>query len=318
MNWDKKGHVFSPAADLWWARTNATFPTVDRLTDGRLRIYYTGLDEKQVGRTGYVEVLETDPTQVVFETREPVLDVGVPGSFDDCGANAFTIVNAGDLKYMYYQGWQLTKRAPYSIFTGLAISEDGGKTFRKHSTLPVLDRVPGDEFMRAAPFVLVDEGKFRMWYVSCLKWVEDEHGMRYQVVIRHAESADGIRWTHSDRACVVPNFPDEYAIGRPVVTLNNGTYRMWYSIRSLSRPYRLGYAESIDGLSWVRRDEVMDIERSTVGWDSEMLCYGYVVTHSKRTLMFYNGNRHGATGFGLATSDDPLPAALKTSATTRE
>lgn len=311
MNWKKKGLVYVPGSDLWWARTNATFPTVDAIGDGLLRVYFTALDEKRLGRTGYIEVAEENPTEVLFVTKEPVLDLGPIGLFDDSGANAFSVVSKDGLKYMYYQGWQITTRAPYAVFTGLALSDDGGKTFRKHGTLPVLDRIPGDEYMRAAPFAIIDKGKFRMWYVSCLRWVEDARGMRYQIVVRHAESSDGIEWTTSEGICVSPDFKDEYAIGRPVVTIYNGVYRMWYSIRSLSRPYRLGYAESTDGLTWVRRDDVMNIERSSLGWDSEMLCYGYVVTGLDHVLMFYNGNRHGATGFGVAISNDTLPPLTK-------
>jgi hypothetical protein len=75
---------------------------------------------------------------------------------------------------------------------------------------------------------------------------------------------------------------------------------MWYSIRSHSRPYRIGYAESADGLCWERRDHEAGIEASASGWDSEMICYAAVIDVNGRRLLFYNGNRHGATGFGVA------------------
>lgn len=313
MIWHKKGLVHASASDLPWAYSNASFPTVDELGNGRLRIYYTALDEQQFGRTGYVEVEESDPSKVVHVARKPVLDLGELGLFDDCGATAFSVATKDGVKYMYYQGWQRTLKVPYAIFTGLATSQDGGITFRKHSNLPVLDRTADDPFIRGAPFVIVENGKFRMWYVSCLEWIEDARGLRYQIVIRHAESADGVDWIATPGICLSPNFPDEYALGRPVITVDDGIYRMWYSIRSLDAPYRLGFAESLDGLTWTRRDEAISLDRSAAGWDSEMVCYGYVVTRPEHTLMFYNGNRHGATGFGLAMSNDPLPAPQKTS-----
>jgi hypothetical protein len=77
-------------------------------------------------------------------------------------------------------------------------------------------------------------------------------------------------------------------------------YRMWYSIRSLTQPYRIGYAESNDGVEWTRRDSGAGIERSSDGWDSAMICYAHVVRVDDRALMFYNGNKHGETGFGYA------------------
>jgi hypothetical protein len=75
---------------------------------------------------------------------------------------------------------------------------------------------------------------------------------------------------------------------------------MWYSIRSRTRPYRLGYAESADGLQWTRHDAEVGLARSPAGWDSEMVCYPAVIDVRGRRLLFYNGNRHGATGFGVA------------------
>jgi hypothetical protein len=64
--------------------------------------------------------------------------------------------------------------------------------------------------------------------------------------------------------------------------------------------YRLGYAESPDGLTWSRRDEQVGIEPSASGWDSEMMEYPYVFEHKGRKHMLYNGNGFGESGFGYA------------------
>jgi hypothetical protein len=139
-----------------------------------------------------------------------------------------------------------------------------------------------------------------MWYVSALRWVRDEHGLHYRCVIRHATSADGKIWQAHSPVCLAPNAPDEYAVGRPAVVRDGSLYRMWYSIRSFSRLYTIGYAESEDGLAWTRKDERAGIDKSAGGWDSEMICYPNVVRVGGRTLMFYNGNGLGRTGFGYA------------------
>jgi hypothetical protein len=75
---------------------------------------------------------------------------------------------------------------------------------------------------------------------------------------------------------------------------------MWFSVRSRSRPYRLGYAEPRDGRAWQQKDSSVGLTRSEAGWDSEMVCYPCVVDVRGRRYLFYNGNRHGATGFGVA------------------
>jgi predicted GH43/DUF377 family glycosyl hydrolase len=288
-----------PDGSRWWARKNASFPTVDVLGDV-LRVYFSALDEKNVGRTGYVELDAADPTRILFESTEPVLHAGEIGEFDDCGANASSIVTHDGTKRLYYQGWQRAERVPYLIFTGLATNDGNGQGFEKYSRAPILDRIEDDRFLRGAPCVMKEGEGFRMWYVSCRRWLQDRHGLHYDVVIRHARSPDGVRWVADDEPCLSLDSDDEYAVGRPSVLFDSGTYYMWYSIRSFSEPYRLGYAESSDGVDWTRLDSEVGIERSPDGWDSGMICYPQVVRVDDRLLMFYNGNQHGATGFGYA------------------
>ena len=298
MSWHKLGRVFVPDGSRWWARSYASFPTADVRADGRIRVYFTALDERQDGRVGYVDVDAGNPLRVVASSSEPVLDVGALGEFDDCGANAFGIVTAGSRQLLYYQGWQRTTKAPL-IFSSVAIGDDEGGSFRKLVRVPALDRTAEEPYLRGAPYVLRDDERFRMWYVSGTQWSLRDGVPHYRVVVRTAASDDGLRWDGETRVSVEPE-GEEYALGRPCVVRDGGLYRMWYSIRSFVRPYRIGYAESPDGVSWTRRDEDAGIGPSESGWDSEMICYAYVVDVGDRRYLFYNGNRHGATGFGVA------------------
>ncbi|HEY0381071.1 MAG TPA: hypothetical protein VGC72_02620 [Candidatus Elarobacter sp.] len=299
MRWHKRGHVYVPDGTRPWARKYASFPTVDVVGDV-LRVYFSALDEQNVGRTGYVDLDASDPARILDVSSEPVLGAGEMGTFDDSGANAFSVVTHEGTKYLYYQGWQRTEQIPYLIFTGLATDRGTGGGFERYARTPVLDRTDDDPFLRGAPYVIKVAGGFRMWYVSCRRWLRDEHGLHYDVAIRRAVSDDGVRWTADERPCIVPESAGEYAVGRPSVLYEGGTYRMWYSIRSFDEPYRMGYAESADGIAWTRLDGEVGIERSADGWDSAMICYPHVVRVQDRLLMFYNGNQHGATGFGYA------------------
>src|SRR5260221_3376719 len=250
MTWRRLGRVYVPDGSQWWARSNASYPTAEVRDDGRIRVYFTALDERQDGRVGYVDVDAGNPLRVVASSSEPVLDVGALGEFDDCGANAFGIVTAGSRRLLYYQGWQRTAKVPL-IFSSVAISVDGGSSFSRLARVPALDRTAGEPYLRGAPYVLRDDGRFRMWYASGTKWSMRVRVARYRVVVRTAVSDDGLRWDGETRVSVEPEGED-YAIGRPCVVRDGGVYRMWYSIRSFVRPYRIGYAESRDGVSWTR------------------------------------------------------------------
>ena len=64
--------------------------------------------------------------------------------------------------------------------------------------------------------------------------------------------------------------------------------------------YRIGYAESEDGIHFNRMDEKVGIDVSKFGWDSEMICYPHVFAHNGEKYMLYNGNGYGKEGIGLA------------------
>ena len=108
---------------------------------------------------------------------------------------------------------------------------------------------------------------------------------------------DRVRWVRDGRVCI--DFRDgEHAIARPCVLKDGDRYRMWYCFRGPS--YRIGYAESADGLEWTRFDERAGIDVSSAGWDSEMLAYPFVFDSRGARYMLYNGNGYGRSGVGWA------------------
>ena len=83
---------------------------------------------------------------------------------------------------------------------------------------------------------------------------------------------------------------------------------MWFGKRkdsdyrnNFENTYRIGYAESQNGIDWDRMDEKAGIDLSLEGWDSEMISYPNVIKKENQLLMFYNGNGFGKSGFGYAT-----------------
>ena len=300
MKWRKEGLVFNPGGEHAWARVGAQLPTVDVINDQTLRVYYVSKDADGFGRIGSVDLDARDPRRIVDVARQPVLDLGDLGSFDDSGVCPSTIIECGGRKYLYYQGFQRSERVPYLTFTGLAISDTAGRNFQKYSRVPLTDRTNEEPFIRSTCSIIRHEGAWLMWYVSTVKWTKDEHGLHYICVIRHATSLDGLEWHTHPHVCLEPDLIDEYAVGRPSVIRDGESYKMWYSIRSFRRLYVIGYAESSDGIRWTRKDGEAGIQKSESGWDSEMICYPFVLDVAGQRLMFYNGNGRGVSGFGYA------------------
>jgi hypothetical protein len=299
MKWRKGGLIYAPSGGLWWARSYATIPTAEVIDDQIIRVYFASLDENRYGRIGYVDLDADDPKRVLYETKEPVLDLGELGTFDDSGVNPSCVLNVAGKKYLYYIGWQRCEKVPYMIFAGLASSIDSGLSFTRVQKIPVLDRTIKEPFLRSATTIIVEQDVFKCWYVSGLGWTSVS-GVQYPTyIIRYAVSDEGIYWRELDHVCINLR-DDEFGFGRPWVLGESNTYKMWFSVRSRSSPYKIGYAESSDGINWIRKDEEIGIKPSESGWDSEMICYPCVIDVKGRRYMFYNGNRHGSTGFGYA------------------
>jgi len=188
----------------------------------------------------------------------------------------------------------------YYQFQGLAVSRDGGASFERVRRVPVLDRSDRELLNRTSGFVLRENGVFRLWYVGGSEWTTVNGKPLPVYAIKYLESADGVTWPAEGRPCIDFQDADEHALGRPYVLKEPDRHRMFYSIRTRSKGYRLGYAESIDGVAWERQDERVGLDVSADGWDSQMVGYPAVVRHKDRVYLFYNGNSCGQTGFGYA------------------
>lgn len=300
MKWIKKGRIYVPDGRLSWASKYAFPPTPLRVGDGVLRLYVAFCDDNTVGRIGYVEVDADDPARVLRVSPEPVLDIGPPGAFDENGLLPTSVVPVGDRLYLYYVGYQLGHRVRYYQFQGLAVSDDGGESFTRCSSVPVIDRSNKEPLNRTSAFVLREGGVFRMWYVGGGAWTTVNGKALPVYNLRYLESRDGKTWPGEGRVCLDFQNDDEHAFGRPWVVRGADGYQMFYSIRTRSRGYRLGYAESADGVTWRRKDDEVGIDVSAHGWDAEMIAYSSIVEHRDRVYLFYNGNNCGATGFGYA------------------
>lgn len=303
MEWAKRGIVWCPGADApEHARTHAMGPTPVVLDERTIRVFVTCLDAQGRGRPYFVDVDARDPTRVLRVSPRPLMDVGQPGAFDDNGVLPLSFVPHGGALYMYYAGFELCRQIRYRIFSGLAISRDGGESFERVRRTPILDRSDRELYFRGGSFALHEDGRFRLWYVAGDEWTELDGKPMPTYDLRYLESPDGIQFAARGELSMALTDPDEHGFGRPwVVRRGPGRYELYYSIRKRSlRAYRMGYAESSDGLRWERKDHLMGLDVSPSGFDSEAIMYAAVVTAGGREYCFYNGNGFGIDGFAVA------------------
>lgn len=306
MKWIKKGRIFYTDGRYKWSKTHTALPTPLIFNDQILRIFYTSRDDSQQSRISFFDVDASDFSSIVNVYEFPILELGGLGTLDDKGHTSSFIFQNGDRYFFYFNGYNIGTTARYRVGVGLACSDRNLYHFDKYSTGPVMDRSIYDPCGAATPFIMQENGIYKMWYTSFLKWEMLNDIPEPFYCIKYAISNDAIHWSPTGDTCI-PLQNDEGGIVRPSVVKIDGIYYMWYSIRkntnyreNRSNSYRIGYAVSKDGINWTRKDEDVGIDVSDEGWDSEMVAYPYVFQLNGVTYMLYNGNGFGKSGIGYA------------------
>ena len=311
MHWKKLGKIYQPDGSLSWSQSHAQVPVADYIENENIvRVYFSTRDEQNRSMPGMIELDAENLFDIKHIGNKPLMELGALGTFDDCGVMPSWIITHDDKKYMYYIGWNVRNTIAYHNSVGLAISSDNGKSFEKFSEGPLWDRDYKEPQYSGTSCVLIDDdGTWKNWYLSCTEWriVNGKSEPRYH--IKYGESKDGINWVRKGTIAIDYRNNDEAGIVKASVIKENGLYKMWYSYRNFadyrtdrSNSYRIGYAESINGIDWERKDSLsgITVAENENEWDGLMTEYPHVVDIKGKRYMFYNGNGFGQSGFGVA------------------
>lgn len=299
MRWRRLGLVFEPDGSEPWLQSHAANPVAIALDGPVFRVYFASRDAANRSHVAAVDV-DVGARMVV---RGPwlVLAPGPLGHFDDHGVYASSVVDlGGGRRRMYTTGWNPGLRPPlFYTAAGIAESEDDGVTFERRAA-PILQRSDVDPWMVSQPSVRLDDGTWRMWYISGLGWGEVDGELTSSYHLKYAESEDGLSWRRDGRVAI-ELAEGERNIARGCVLRSAAGYEMWYS-RSAGRGYSLGYARSADGVEWTRLDAEAGLDPAPGEWD-DAIAYPWVVEHGPARYLFYNGGGFGRAGIGLAVEE---------------
>jgi hypothetical protein len=298
--WRKIQHIFVADKQSDWMYSHASNPVLSHMEGTEASIYFSCRDKEGKSHIAKLRCDLENTFEITYLSETPVLSPGPPGSFDDSGVVMGYLITINEQPHLYYLGWNLKVTVPWLNTIGLAQWDPSNRKFKKYSRAPIMDRSDEDPYSISYPSILAENGKYRMWYGSNLMWGKDPRSMQH--VIKYAESTDGIHWQRTNKIALTHQHLNEYALSKPWVIYEEGIYKMWYSYRGKGPidAYRIGYAESSNGLHWIRKDEQAGIDVSPTGWDSEMISYPCVFHYRNKKYMLYNGNGYGKAGFGIA------------------
>lgn len=317
FRWLKKGRVFVPQqAGVAYMQEFAQAPAT-LVFDDFVRVYFScrpapDAEGRYVSRSAFVDLERDDLFRIRRFAPRPILPLGGLGEFDEFGTYPVSVIRDGELVRAYYAGWTRCESVPFNVAIGTALSRDGGETFEKIGTGPVLSYSPNEPFVISGPKIRRFDGRWVLFYIAGRKWKRVDGRPEPVYKIRMATSDDGLRWTPADRDLIESRVEADEAQASPDVFFANGKYHMFFcyrwssDYRSRHNGYRIGYASSTDLHHWTRDDSRAGIDVAEEGWDSEMVSYPHVFALDGRTWMAYLGNGVGREGFGLALLDGQL------------
>jgi len=243
-------------------------------------------------------LLSTDVSGQTVWTKypnNPVMDGTSGGSWDDNNVFYPCIIFDGIEYKMWYSG---STGAGYKI--GYAISSDG-VTWSKRPT-PVLDLGPNgawDDYQVFDPFVLFDGIMYRMWYTG-------GHTYGTSLKFGYATSIDGVVWTKNPTPVLLNDGNESLDSGiyMKSVVFDGVQYRMWY-VSYYGSKWRIGYATSIDGISWIKHPPYV-LEGTAGSWDQSGVLYPEVIFDGEKYRMWYGGQNGPSGKIGYATSIDGI------------
>ena len=296
-NWEKLGLILPPDPTKWWSKTHAALPCPLIIDDNIVRVYYSTRDDDNISRVTFADFDTKNPTKLIRKHDHICLPSGLLGSFDEHGVQATKVIKVGDKYILYYAGFRNVLDGYYDLFSGIATSKDG-INFIKMSNMPFLDRISDEPNIRVAAVVNnYDLNFYTLFYIAATGWFESNGKKcpKYRMMVSHSNSFNKFE----NAKCVMePNVnSDEIGFSRPWLFGD----KLYYAVRK-SEKENIPYAHIEEAqylTTGVNRTNNLILERSSSGFDSQMVCFPAVLDLPGGRYMWYNGNGYGAEGIGL-------------------
>lgn len=232
----------------------------------------------------------------------PILKPGPAGSFDAGALGSMCILRVGDVLHLYYEAWGVRTTKKWiakeyeTLQIGHATSVDGIH-WTKDPNNPVLPRGGKADFDRTGvwdPFVIHEDGQFKMWYGG-------GGGSQPNLGWAYATSADGSRFNKTGLIGIgnQSDAEDCHVVRDP----KSGLYFMysWYG-REEPNAFKLVTSATPTGFDFKAPKTL-----TVAGDDSRMCKFGHVLRDEDGWHLFYSNydDGHGRNSVvRYATSND--------------
>lgn len=189
----KKGRIHDVNHYNEWMISNGCVLTTLLLDTENIRLYYTQQTSEGGGNPHYIDVYAEDRGIVKYVHDNPLLQPGELINFSDREIMPCSILRLSyTCIYLYYVGWNASVMVPYQNASGLAISQNNGKTFKKALRRAIVERNIDEPFFSASSYVIRQNDNWMMWHASSTESHKGMHWVQNDVVAAIEFSSEGL------------------------------------------------------------------------------------------------------------------------------
>lgn len=194
----------------------------------------------------FLSIMPAEASWVI--NYNPVL---IPGSYM---WNSESVSSPFILKKDYFYNLYFQGNNEQVASIGISLFQDiGFLNIAESPLLTELDENDNHQINAEEPTVIYKDGMYYLWYCSYDKDKIDPGFGNPLYKIRLATSVDGEVWVRQPEPVLVGSNPWEMAgVTDPSVIYHDGKFRMFYGGWGSPKSFQIGYAESNDGINWIK------------------------------------------------------------------
>lgn len=302
--WTKFGLTYdSTRHNPTWGLTHALVPTPQVISSKEVAIYSSFIDNDFRGRIGRVNIgFNSGYPEVIDVNQEPILNIGVEGSFSQYGVGMGTFWPNQEYGDLYFVGFDRPKGFKFKAFTGKAIFDVSCRKYVQVSEIPKFGPELGGITIVGVHDIFQNNGLMHI-LVSIGSRFEIINGKEYpQYEVYLASGPDLEHLEISNKPIIEARYP-VYRIGRPRITKIANGFEILVTAGTINGTYLPEAYYSLDLKEWTKGSVKSFTSTHINGFDDQQQCYLSRFTLDGKEWIVYNGNKMGFGGFGFAKGE---------------
>jgi hypothetical protein len=273
------------------------------VTPSQVAIFCSFIDQEFRGRIGRVDIgFEKGYPEVVDVKQNPILDLGVKGSFSQYGVGMGAFWPNQVNGELYFVAFDRPKGFKFKAFTGKARFDVSSQQYVHTSDTPKFGPEMGGRTIVGVHDIFEHDGLTHI-LVSIGSGFERINGKEYPQYQVHLASGTDLEHLEISDKPIIEAISPTYRIGRPRITKIHDGFEILVTAGTLDGSYLPEAYYSPNLSEWTKGSVKSFVSQQIKDFDDLHQCYLSRFNINGEEWIVYNGNHMGIDGFGFARGD---------------